>query len=255
MSETGISGWVLDTFVSPTATLTQGDLIKFDGAQDPLRQVGIVVTADCDLERKKHARLVTLIPVVSVPVLLERYLLPEDCENKRQQIEDYAFKSFDIQRNQEAALRIAMLREKLTSVANPQEAQAIAARFVTDQLDSISITQYRSLMEAVGCKIKKSDSLSQQILKRGDILLLPSLEKLGLKDDIAWVRHIWQVPVGEIALRTSETSTRPGERVARLDSPFRYRLTQLLAQVFSDIGLPEIPNSIEDRIKEAFGHD
>jgi hypothetical protein len=255
MIETEIAGWVLDEFVPPTATLTQGDLIKFDGAQDPLRQVGIVVTADCDLEKKKHARLVTLIPVVSVTVLLENYLLPEDCENKRQQIENYALNVFEVDRTHEPALRAAVLREKLAETGELPEAHSIAGKFVTDQLDSISIKEYRCLMEAIRSGMKKSESLSQQILKRGDILILPSPKKIGLDDDIAWVRHIWQVPIGEIALRTSETNTRPGERVARLDSPFRYRLTQLLAQVFSDIGLPNVPNTVEQRIKAAFGHD
>jgi hypothetical protein len=255
MRDAEIAGWVLEEFVSPTATLTQGDLIKFEDVSDPLRRVGIVVTADCDLEQKKHARLVTMIPVVSITVLLENYLLVEDCEKKRQQIEGYALKMFEIDRTQEAELRNAVLREKLSTKSDSSESHVIAGKFVTDQLESISIKDYSALMSAIQSGIKKPESLSQQILSRGDILILPSLEKFNLNDDIAWVRHIWQVPVSDIALRTSEISSRPGERVARLDSPFRYRLTQLLAQVFSDIGLPNIPNSVEQRIKEAFGHD
>jgi len=254
MAESSIAGWVLDEFVAPTATLTQGDLIKFEGAEDPLRQVGIVVTADCDLERKKHARLVTLIPVVSVTVLLEKYLLPEDCEKKRDQIEAYVLKAFEVDREQEAALRNAVLKEKLTTTPELTEAQIVAGKFVADQLDEISISEYKALMEAIQNSVKKADALSKQILSRGDLLILPNLKELGLNDDIAWVRHIWQVPISDIAIRTSELSSRSGERIARLDSPFRYRLTQLLAQVFSDIGLPDIPNSVENRIKEAFRH-
>lgn len=255
MENTQVNGWILDEFVAPGATLTQGDLIKFDGAEDPLRTAGIVVTADCDLEQKKHARLVTLIPVVSVTILMENYLLLEDCEKKRDQIESYALRSFEIDRSQEPDARRAILRDKVAAAnIDKDHPSLIAAKFATDQLDSIRVPEYKALMEAINNNIKKADALNQQILGRGDLLILPSLKKLGLEDDIAWVRHIWQVPLGSIAIRTSELKSRPGERIARLDSPFRYRLTQLMAQVFSDIGLPNIPYSIEERIKEVYGH-
>jgi len=79
-----VGGWILDKTIVPGAKLTQGDLIKFEGEEDPLKRAGIVVTADCDLERKRHARLVTLIPVVTVDVIMEYYLLLEDCENKKE---------------------------------------------------------------------------------------------------------------------------------------------------------------------------
>ncbi len=248
-----IYGWILDESVAPTAHLTQGDLIKFEDQTESLRTVGIVVTADCDLENKKHARLVTLIPVVSVKTLMENYLLPEDCEKKRAQIENYVFKQFEIDRNQELDARKAILKEKMaSSLFGPETAQIIAAKFATDQLDIISVKEYKSLMSAMTIDIKKSDSLNQQINGRGDLLVLPNLQKLGVNGDVAWIRHIWQVPLGSIAIRTSEVSSRQGERIARLDSPFRYRLTQLMAQVFSDIGLPKIPSSIEKNIQDVY---
>nr|WP_034340742.1 hypothetical protein [Herbaspirillum sp. B39] len=255
MNEQKISGWLLDEFISPTATLTQGDLIKFDGETDPLKQVGIVVTADCDLERKKHAKLVTLIPVVSVKVLLEHYLLPEDCERKRSQIESFAMQDFGIDSDQPIEVKYFMLKEKVENAQKLSPVQTIVGRLMRDQLNSICIDDYKILMNAIKLQRKNPKDLSQQILARGDLFILPNLAALGVGGDVAWVRHIWQVPVGNIALRTSETKHRPGERLARLDSPFRYRLTQLLAQVFSDIGLPDIPNSVEAKINEAYAHE
>lgn len=252
-----IHGWILDELVAPGAKLTQGDLIKFEDEDElePLRRAGIVVTADCDLERKKHAKLVTLIPVVSVKILMENYLLPEDCEKKREQIENFAFKQFDIERDQELDARKATLKEKMKSSSFSSEAsQIIAAKFTTDQLDIISIKEYKSLMTAINCGIKKSSDLNKQINDRGDLLILPTPKKLGVDGDIAWIRHIWQVPLGSIAIRTSEINKKHGERIARLDSPFRYRLTQLMAHVFSDIGLPDISNSVEKNIQEAYDH-
>lgn len=250
-----IHGWILDEFVAPGAGLTQGDLVTFEGNTDPLKKAGIVVTADCDLEQKKHAKLVTLIPVVPVKVLMENYLLPEDCEKKRTQIESYAFKEFGIERNQEVDTMKAILKEKMkSSCLRSEESKTIAAKFITDQLDILSIKEYKLLMAAINLGVKKSEELDRQINSRGDLLILPTPRKLGVDGDIAWIRHIWQVPLGSIAIRTSEVNGRQGERVARLDSPFRYRLTQLMAQVFSDIGLPNFSSSIAKSIQEAYDH-
>lgn len=48
-------GWDLEQSVSAKPCLKQGDLIVFPEEVDETRRVAIVVTADCDLERKKHA--------------------------------------------------------------------------------------------------------------------------------------------------------------------------------------------------------
>jgi len=250
-----IYGWILDKFVAPDATLKQGDLIRFENKTDPIRKAGVVVTADCDLELKKHAKLVTLIPVVPVKVILENYLLPEDCEKKRAQIESYAFKEFKIEKDPELETRKANLREKIKDSPSTKNNPArIAALFTIDNIGYISIAEYKLLMDTINGGIKKASELSKQISNRGDTLLLPTPEKLGVNGEVAWIRNIWQEQLSSIAIRTSEVSTKQGERVARLDSPFRYRLTQLMAQVFSDIGLPNIPSLIEQNIQKAYDH-
>lgn len=252
---TEINGWILDDFIAPGAHLKQGDLIKFDDETNLLRKAGIVVTADCDLEQRKHAKLVTLVPVVSVTVLMENYFLPEDCERKKEQIETHAFKIFGIDRNQESETKKALLREIVQSPpAGCDDASILAAKIAADQLYSLSVNEYKSLMNAMKIDVKKPSALTQQIIGRGDLLILPDPKLLGIGGSVAWVRHIWQVSLGSIALRTSEVNYKVGERIARLDSPYRYRLTQLMAQVFSDIGLPSIPHSIEQGIQEAYDH-
>lgn len=250
-----IDGWLLDEFVLPGARLHQGDLIKFEGETTPLRKAGIVVTADCDLENKKHAKLVTLVPVVTVRDLLENYLLPEDCEKKRSEIETYAFRNFGIASFQEPETMKALLAEKIaTPSALGNEAAMIAAKVVTEQITSLSVSEYKSLMEAMNKTPKKAEDLTRQIGDRGDLMILPDPSKLGISGNIAWVRHIWQSSLSSIALRTSEISSKPGERIARLDSPYRYRLTQLMAQVFSDIGLPNVKHAIKEGIEEAYNY-
>lgn len=250
---TEINGWILDASVSPCASLTQGDLIGFEEEEDPLRRYGIVVTADCDLEKGKHAKLVTLIPVVSVKTLLENYLFLEDCEKKRDMIEQFAFKQFEVEKSPEIEAMRAMLRDKLIVCdLTASDPKVIAAKVTLDELSCISVVEYKDLMAAIKNNVKKAKDLGSQIGSRGDVLNLPCTKALGIAGNIAWVRHIWQVPLSSIALRTSEAISKPGEKIARLDSPFRYRLTQIMAQVFSDIGLPDIPNVIEQSVQEVY---
>lgn len=250
----GIQGWLLDDTVGPDAKLRQGDLIAFEGSENPLRKAGIIVTADCDLQQRKHARLVTLVPVVDARTILEQYLLLEDCERKSEQIESYLFKAYSIDSRQDRATKLTILRQiSPSSDLDEKDSRKVADDFVFGTSSSIKVESYVRLMKDIGSGPKSKGSLRDQIRKRGDLLMLPSIKKLGVAGHIAWLRHIWQVGVGDIALRTSEVTARPGERLGRLDSPFRYRLTQLMVQVFSDIGLPDIPDGMDEAMEEAYG--
>jgi hypothetical protein len=247
-------GWQLDTAVSPGATLNQGDLVRFPSSEDALRRAGIVVTADCDLKNKKHARLVTLAPIVTVEVILERCLLVEDCERKMDLIEAYVFKEFGIDPSRDRDVALASLEEQVSSKReSSSEIALFAAELILGTSQEVRIGEHRELMAALGLKTKAADSLIDSIRKRGDLMVLPNPKSLGIEGSIAWVRQVWQVPQSDIALRTSEVAARPGERVARLDSPYRYRLTQLLAQMFSDIGLPDVPDDIATDLKDIYG--
>jgi len=250
-----VPGWLLDAAVGPDAQLRQGDLIVFEGADSPLRKVGIIVTADCDFEQKKHARLVTLVPVIDTKTVLEQYLLLDDCERKRDLIEAYLFREHSIDARQDRATKVTILRQACgLADQGSKDVRNLAANFVLSATDTIPIEGYVELMRTIGIKAKGKDAFRDQIRSRGDLLILPSIKKLGVDGHIAWLRHIWQVGLDDIALRTSEVGDRSGERLGRLASPFRYRLTQLMAQVFSDIGLPNVPDGMDEALKEVYGN-
>lgn len=245
-----LAGWEVEDRVSPTSQLRQGDLIAFQSS-DSLQKFGLVVTADCDLTQRKHARLVTLVPVVELIDIVECYLLPEMCERSRPSIEGYLTKKFALQ----SSLQLPEGREELRARAvesggDPSlRGACLAAKLLLQEVERLTIADYRLIMEAVGLKVGKlDDRLSQQVRGKGDLLMLPQLTNLGISADIAWVRHIWQVPLRQIVFRTSEVREGVGQRVARLASPFRYRLTQLMAQVFSDIGLPDISRDVSSEL-------
>lgn len=249
-------GWELDDRISPAPTLRQGDLIHFANSTEALKHSGLVVTADCDLENRKHARVVTLVPIVTPDVILEYYLLPEDCDRRIDHITSYLANRLGIPRGHDRETAIALIRE--AEAASPFEdltPESVAAGFLLGRSDIVSISGYSALMTAIGLPPKKADSLAEQMMRRGDLLVLPEAQELGIAGCIAWIRHIWQVPTSDIAIKTSDLDSRSGEKRARLASPFRYRLTQLLGQVFSDIGLPNAPNSVRDYLGKVYAHE
>ncbi len=253
--ETGriASGWLFDEFVSPDAKLRQGDFIRFESETNPLQSFGIVVTADCDLEQRKHARLVTLVPVLDAKSILEIYLIPEDCDRKRDMIERYIFGEFNIPSDQDYDTKIVTLMDILSSNNGGIDGVIMAgANLLLDRASRTSVSDYRLIMSKIKSSPKKIEAFKQQIRSKGDLLVLPDTEVFGLQGGVAWVRNIWQVPVSDIAIRTSELQRRTGERMARLDSPFRYRLTQLMSHVFSDIGLPSTSDRIDEILDESY---
>ncbi|BAK36319.1 hypothetical protein MLP_33050 [Microlunatus phosphovorus NM-1] len=52
------------------------------------------------------------------------------------------------------------------------------------------------------------------------------------------IRNLREIAEDEIAIKATQQA-RPSKRIARLSSPYRYRLTQQLGDVFAAIGLPE----------------
>lgn len=50
-------------------------------------------------------------------------------------------------------------------------------------------------------------------------------------------------------MRNSEALGSMGQRIARLMSPYRYRVTQVMGQVFTDIGTPNIARNFESDLK------
>jgi hypothetical protein len=120
-------------------------------------------------------------------------------------------------------------------------------------IDRLKPAEFVADMTEVGVKSGDlAQRVEQMIRSKGDLLVLPTLAVFGVRASIAWVRHVWQAPMRAIAFRTSEARTSGGQRVARLDSPYRYRLTQLMAQVFSDIGLPDHEVDLANQLQSLF---
>lgn len=248
-----IEGWTLDNAVGPDPHLMQGDLVVFRESKESLKSAGIVVTADCDLKNRKHAHLVTLVPIVSVKATMEHYLLLEACEDQRKNILNYVGRNFGIDVEDDHFVVEAQLLDLANKLAE-ETPEKIAVDFILRRQELLSVKDYSKLITALGGKAKAASSFEDKLRKKGDIIVLPSASALGVEGEIAWVRRIWQVPIKDIAMKTSEISRCPGERVARLNSPYRYRLTQVMSQVFSDIGLPDSSRQFKNDIEKVLSN-
>lgn len=249
-----IVGWTIYDKVLPTDNLKQGDLVEFSSANDD-SYYGIIVTADCDLDKKKHGRLVTLVPLLSLDEIVERYLLIEQLDRYRDSILRYVIKAFEIESDINDPIIHAEIKAKLQIWKDMpgKNVYCLGARAVVNDLDSISASEFKLLMNDaqinVGNMTQKS---TNQIKDKGDLVILPKPTFLKKAVEIVWVRQVWQVPLREIVLKSTEIREGHGFRVARLDSPYRYRVTQLMGQVFGDIGTPDVTTDFNADFERIF---
>ena len=246
-----VAGWEFDARIEPDALLRQGDLIAFPNAP-PLHSLGLVVTADCDLRQRKHSRLVTLVPVVDLKTLLEHYLLLEGCDRYRDKLLSLVREQFDLETDPHSATVREDLRSKVGEKRSLVEwtSVCLAADVLLGDVDRLTVADFKSIMALIGVPTTSlKQRIDNQIRDKGDVVILPSLSAVGLQADIAWVRWIWQSPTRDIAIRNSEVVGSMGQRIARLMSPYRYRVTQVMGQVFTDIGTPDVSRSFDPELK------
>ncbi|WP_424681282.1 hypothetical protein [Frateuria sp. YIM B11624] len=244
--------WALYESVAPGDWLQQGDLIRFKEEDRPA-YYGVVVTADCDLGNRKHSRLVTLVPLLSIEEIICKCLAYDAFENYKDALHQYCKRQLSID---DVPLTPAFLGKVKALVREgniSDEVVETAAKAITHEDWVICVPKLRAMFTAAGISWPKAlDRFAKQIDSRGDILRLLAPPLTPDRVSVVWLRAMWQARVSDIAIRTSEAQERSGIRVARLNSPFRYRLTQMLGQVFADIGLPDVPAAVLTRDIQEF---
>jgi hypothetical protein len=85
----------------------------------------------------------------------------------------------------------------------------------------------------------------------GDAFFIGSIQGIADEAFVAYLRLVRELPAGSVATTASALKTATVRRIARLRSPFLYRLTQQLAHVFSDIGLPRDYETKRDTLAKA----
>lgn len=229
--------------------LEQGDLLRI-GNSAPYKY-GIVVTADCDLENKKHSGIVTFVPLISVADAICSSLIHDLMSRREDECRSRLIKIFELDMVSGLPIRtqlLVALRQRgflaEHDFASVFESDVLAALLCCALYPNPTLEQCKLISAFFGWDWPKTvDTFSQQISSRGDFL--PLCHPALAVDDVsvAWLRGVNQCQISVVALKTSE-ETEEGKaalRIGKLKSPFIYRLTQMFGQVFSDIGLPNLP--------------
>jgi hypothetical protein len=245
------SGYECLELIESDRTLSQGDVIVWGDPQDFQSKAAVVVTADCDLAKGKHWGRITVVPLVPVGHYMEEVYLPKQLALLEEPLAHLfatavhrALDCVDPPTRDalEQLVSLDVLPPTLSIGEHGKQAHVLLrhARGLTK-----SMTSAQALDKALRLRSPDVKALSAHKIKTflesppGDCMVLPQLPGLAVGLHIAFLRAMREVREGDIATKTSEVAPNRATRIGRLVPVLRYRLTQMLAQVFSDIGLPE----------------
>ena len=252
----------------------QGDVIEWlDGAGNPWRQHAIVVTADCDIVHSKHQGSLATVPVLRYDEFLAAVVLPGKLRLAETNVRDRARAQIRTMQGrhrpdrpepladaaidewiafEDAAAILRTLRAPADERAGEFAELVAWLRELPYVVGCVNLTNQLSALtrSRVLCGSKQSPETIRAALARenvervkqlpGDALFLHSLGTSLAEGYIAYLRRVDSVAEASVALRSSDLADAGmlARRVSRLSSPYVYRLTQQLGQVFSSIGLP-----------------
>jgi hypothetical protein len=262
-AQTGIDEYedILDA-----APLCQGDIFEWvdPHGQRPWRNLGVIVTADCDIVRNKMDNVISFVPLLCFEDYLwhvwrekrfsqqwnlalcelTRFINKQLVKQGRSEIGQDAVRDWVARDNAEtiaAALTLSDINLKGKLLAHFDRFSDFDRLLAPGPPD-------RTLLERACGHLKKANQTTNQFQAQdfqstlsklpGDVFYLSQVreERGGF---FAMLRHIRQCDIEEIAIDADQIrfGSAKARRFARLRAPFKYALTQQLARVFSDIGL------------------
>ncbi|MDJ0410400.1 hypothetical protein [Rhodococcoides fascians] len=271
------------TPAGPRQPLRQGDvLLSLDLGRPVWDLRRVVITADCDLARRKHGGRISTIPVLTAKEYIVEVHM-EKLESKLStRLSDAATqimnkKSYLANRGGTpvssdraiqwlAEVGPGVVAEKIQATApDEQELCRVHKAFEHLQIASdnfyLRTSSYLNAMQNLNPKStieKLTQSLNndfRQLMKNlpGDALFLNQIADSHSGGYICYLRMIDNVNESDIACSPSMLSDQHNwQRTSRLASPFLYALTHQLADVFSSIGLPESYESRRDDTSSNF---
>lgn len=252
------------------APIRQGDVFLWQGTAHyrPWNAYGVVVTADCDLAKEKTKGRVSYIPALIAEdylwlFLRERRFLNE-YQRAKERVQSIANKHLQ---------RIGRTKDNISTDAVASWVLRVGAEKFPDEIEMTDpgqaaqcrencnkLVAYHNVLDTeapdisllIRClNFKNGNSSTAETLAKefkgdftsppGDVFHLTTVDGQENGGLFLMLRHINQCDLKDIAIRTDQL--RYGEanakRIGRIAAPYRYALTQNLARVFADIGLPE----------------
>lgn len=244
-------------FVSSDKQIGQGDVLYWKDAKNPFEIAGIIVTGDCDIANTKHWGKLSVVPVISIDCYLEYLLFPKMIADREEQMvnEFYSAVKHVTAKGKDGPSKDTMDSmlgaDKITDALSNNEkivflhsAIRHSRRIQQAQENKELLKKIVALLKTKGNEKDAIDYLRNTVqshLKNspGDVLMLPKIDGLPFKPAIIWLRIIREISESDIALKSSEEKKGLAVRLWRLQPTLRHKMTQKLAQVFSDIGLPD----------------
>ncbi len=253
------------------SALQQGEVFEWVGKSpsDPWQRYGIIITADCDLHRRKHGGYISYLPALTTqdfiwtvwrPVVLEpefdkrlatltirvnKWLTKKRSEPV--EMSPDAIRSW-IKRATPDAMLDQMecndngLRTDLLNVILP-------IREIRECLDGNEpdLVKFAAAYRFASPKAEKDPAVMHKAFQAvisslpGDIFYIPGLPLKEHDGLFVMLRHMRQCREEEIATKPDDLryGGATAKRITRVSATFKYAISQNFGKVFSDIGLPE----------------
>ncbi|MFC8519903.1 hypothetical protein [Streptomyces sp. NPDC057257] len=255
--------------------IRQGDVLEFLHCKDefPLddeKTLGVVVTANCDLAYGKNWNLITYVPAVPVDSYVKQFVIPKEITSQLSQTEraiqrlfrnsstsDQLDRAFEMLRLGYSAEEISVLlppnsREKNDLIAGIRVLQALQTSLRELALCShpgpfcrCLLAHCRRLDKARPAKKSADELLRANVRERlkrfpGDALYVHKPSPHHGTGYVALLRLVTSIHESAVSAKPiNESPATEARRVAQLNTLFCHRIVQQMAQVFTDIGLPE----------------
>jgi len=263
------------------APLRQGDVVRrLSEDSDPWADLGVIVTADCDIAREKHHGRLSYVPLLPVEYYLALSYLPRRLGRVMAAIAGELLKIIhkaQAGRNDGFTTPISADRaERWLTEATPERVAntlglAGADRDKMLRLGEILVqaraatpgdySMHRRVYCEAEVRLNRSAStravwsrLAKDVASHlkdlpGDAMFLSSVGRTYDSGYIAYLRVLRELRDEQVAVRASHRSFAvTHERISHLRAPYIYAMTQKLGAVFSAIGLPSEYESSRERI-------
>lgn len=253
-----------------TSPLAQGDVFQWeaDHQQRPWRSYGVIVTADCDIAWTKSGGRLSYVPALVAEDYLwhfwkDRRLSPaitSATERLKIRTEKVLRKANPAQGPISDAAMNFMVESHGAGL--PQAIGLTDNGAIKDYSQSLEeVLSYKALspevpdidvlLKAYAYVSKKTGAANEAALVAdfqkaigslpGDVFHVTSTLDLDDGGLFFMLRHISQCDETDVATRPDQLRYGGAKvrRIGRLAAPFKYAMTQNLARVFSDIGLPD----------------
>lgn len=231
--------------------IQQGDILFFSDGKD-CEKYGVVVTGDCDLAQGKFGDSISYCFILTLEEYINNFILSKKwkkiLEKEKECIKRELKTLFKIKEiSEETFGLLEESEEQCKNYINDKHLFDLFCEYSADKKrGQIKYSDYEQVCQRIKqnpkTKYKFEEEIVSHILKSlpGDKyyindLPVPNRNAFGY---IVNLRRIYGINPDEIA-RSSDWKDKTAIRIGRLNAPFKQKLIQTLAQMFSDIGIPE----------------